>query len=71
MTLDLKASVFYIDMDGMHDGQAIKTIISDLQPRKVVRPSLCLAFDLRLTSQDLGQVDRSFYCRAVVPFQDH
>ena len=37
INLELKASIFYVDMDGMHDGQAIKTIISDLQPRRLVR----------------------------------
>lgn len=36
ISVDLKASVFYVDMDGIHDGQAIKTIIADLQPRKLV-----------------------------------
>lgn len=36
VTLQLKASIEYVDMDGMHDGQAIKTIIADLQPRKLV-----------------------------------
>ena len=34
--VDLKASVFYVDMEGIHDGQAIKTIISDLQPRRMI-----------------------------------
>jgi len=34
--IELKASVFFVDMEGLHDGQAIKTIISDLQPRKLV-----------------------------------
>ncbi|KAL7423212.1 hypothetical protein Q5752_002512 [Cryptotrichosporon argae] len=32
----LRASVWYVDMEGQHDGQAIKTIVSDLQPRKLV-----------------------------------
>jgi cleavage and polyadenylation specificity factor subunit 2 len=36
ITLDLHASVDYVDMDGLHDGQAIKTIIADLQPRKLI-----------------------------------
>ncbi|BEJ17650.1 hypothetical protein CspHIS471_0610510 [Cutaneotrichosporon sp. HIS471] len=36
VTLQPRASVDYVDMDGMHDGQAIKTIIADLQPRKLV-----------------------------------
>jgi cleavage and polyadenylation specificity factor subunit 2 len=36
VTLQTRASVEYVDMDGMHDGQAIKTIIADLQPRKLV-----------------------------------
>jgi cleavage and polyadenylation specificity factor subunit 2 len=36
ISVDLKASVFYVDMDGLHDGQTIKTIIADLQPRKLV-----------------------------------
>ncbi|WRT67711.1 uncharacterized protein IL334_004683 [Kwoniella shivajii] len=35
-TLDLKASIFFVDMDGLHDGQSIKTIIADLQPRKLI-----------------------------------
>ncbi|WVQ80726.1 hypothetical protein IAT38_002831 [Cryptococcus sp. DSM 104549] len=34
--LDLKASIFFVDMEGLHDGQSIKTIISDLQPRKLI-----------------------------------
>ena len=34
----LKATVTFVDMEGLHDGQAIKTIIGDLQPRKLVRP---------------------------------
>jgi hypothetical protein len=34
--VDIRASVLHIDMDGLHDGQAIKTIISDLQPRQLV-----------------------------------
>ena len=41
----MKASVFYVDMDGLHDGQAIKTIISDLQPRKLVSGQVS-AFEL-------------------------
>lgn len=36
--VQMRASVFYVDMEGLHDGQAIKTIISDLQPRKLVSP---------------------------------
>ena len=36
LTVNLQASVFYVDMEGLHDGQAIKTIIGDLQPRKIV-----------------------------------
>lgn len=36
VTIDLHASIEYVDMDGLHDGQAIKTIIADLQPRKLV-----------------------------------
>ncbi|WWC88746.1 uncharacterized protein L201_003659 [Kwoniella dendrophila CBS 6074] len=36
INLDLKASVFFVDMEGLHDGQSIKTIISDLQPRKLI-----------------------------------
>jgi hypothetical protein len=34
--------VFYVDMDGLHDGQAIKTIVSDLQPRKLVGTPLLM-----------------------------
>lgn len=48
VTLDLRASIEYVDMDGMHDGQAIKTIIADLQPRKLV--SLCVERKDELTS---------------------
>jgi cleavage and polyadenylation specificity factor subunit 2 len=40
VTVELRASVFYVDMEGLHDGQAIKTIIPDLQPRKLVRNSV-------------------------------
>lgn len=36
--VEIRASVQHIDMDGLHDGQAIKTIISDLQPRQLVCP---------------------------------
>ena len=36
LPVNLQASVFYVDMEGLHDGQAIKTIIGDLQPRKIV-----------------------------------
>ncbi|WVR06284.1 hypothetical protein IAU60_003314 [Kwoniella sp. DSM 27419] len=36
ITLALRASVFFVDMEGLHDGQSIKTIISDLQPRKLI-----------------------------------
>jgi cleavage and polyadenylation specificity factor subunit 2 len=36
ITLDVRASLFYVDLEGLHDGQAIKTIIPDLQPRKLV-----------------------------------
>ncbi|WWC70688.1 uncharacterized protein I206_104639 [Kwoniella pini CBS 10737] len=36
LQLDLKASIFFVDMEGLHDGQSIKTIISDLQPRKLI-----------------------------------
>lgn len=38
--MNLKASIFYVDMEGVHDGEAIKRIISDLQPRKMVRSRL-------------------------------
>lgn len=70
VTLDLRASVFYVDMDGLHDGQAIKTIISDLQPRKVVRDiSCCLRAILR--AADFGPFDRRVHNRAVIPLQDH
>ncbi|ORX40182.1 putative cleavage and polyadenylation specificity factor subunit [Kockovaella imperatae] len=48
VTVSLHASVFFVDMDGLHDGQAIKTIIGDLQPRKIilVRSSKETTFDL-------------------------
>ncbi|WWD04790.1 hypothetical protein V865_002861 [Kwoniella europaea PYCC6329] len=36
LNLDLRASIFFVDMEGLHDGQSIKTIISDLQPRKLI-----------------------------------
>ncbi|KAK8858512.1 hypothetical protein IAR55_002739 [Kwoniella newhampshirensis] len=36
VTLELRASVFFVDMEGLHDGQSIKTIIADLQPRKLI-----------------------------------
>ncbi|WVW84589.1 hypothetical protein I302_106623 [Kwoniella bestiolae CBS 10118] len=36
LSLDLRASLFFVDMEGLHDGQSIKTIISDLQPRKLI-----------------------------------
>lgn len=34
--VDLHASIAYIDMAGEHDGQAIRTIVTDLAPRKLV-----------------------------------
>lgn len=34
--IDVRATLLHVDMDGLHDGQAIKTIISDLQPRQLV-----------------------------------
>lgn len=34
--VDLHASIAYIDMAGVHDGQAIRTIVADLAPRKLV-----------------------------------
>ncbi|KAK1925358.1 beta-lactamase-like protein [Papiliotrema laurentii] len=34
--VNLKASIFYVGMEGVHDGEAIKRIISDLQPRKMI-----------------------------------
>jgi len=39
--IDVRAQLLYVDMDGLHDGQAIKTIISDLQPRQLVRAKNC------------------------------
>ncbi|OCF33419.1 cleavage and polyadenylation specificity factor subunit 2 [Kwoniella heveanensis BCC8398] len=36
IALELRASIFFVDMEGLHDGQSIKTIISDLQPRKLI-----------------------------------
>ncbi|WWD18400.1 hypothetical protein CI109_102850 [Kwoniella shandongensis] len=36
VVLDLRSSVFFVDMEGLHDGQSIKTIIADLQPRKLI-----------------------------------
>lgn len=34
--VDLHASIAYVDMSGLHDGQAIRTIVADLAPRKLV-----------------------------------
>ncbi|ORY31385.1 beta-lactamase-like protein [Naematelia encephala] len=34
--VEAKASVAFVDMEGLHDGQAIRTILSDLQPRKMI-----------------------------------
>ncbi|WVO19165.1 uncharacterized protein IAS62_000443 [Cryptococcus decagattii] len=34
--VELKAMIGFVDMEGLHDGQSIKTIISDLQPRKLI-----------------------------------
>lgn len=36
VTIDLHASIEFVDMDGLMDGQATKTIIAKLQPRKLV-----------------------------------
>ncbi|WVF69249.1 hypothetical protein IAT40_004025 [Kwoniella sp. CBS 6097] len=36
IALELRASIFFVDMEGLHDGQSIKTIITDLQPRKLI-----------------------------------
>nr|ODO01039.1 cleavage and polyadenylation specificity factor subunit 2 [Cryptococcus depauperatus CBS 7855] len=33
--VDLKAKLFFVDMEGLIDGQSIRTIVSDLQPRKL------------------------------------
>lgn len=54
--VDLRASVFYVDMDGLHDGAAIKTIVTDLQPRQLVGHPLPVNFCLigRLMGLDLG-----------------
>ncbi|RXK41628.1 cleavage and polyadenylation specificity factor subunit 2 [Tremella mesenterica] len=35
-TVELHAYVFFVDMDGQLDGQALKTVITDLQPRKII-----------------------------------
>ncbi|OWT40034.1 cleavage and polyadenylation specificity factor subunit 2 [Cryptococcus neoformans] len=34
--VEMKAMIGFVDMEGLHDGQSIKTIISDLQPRKLI-----------------------------------
>lgn len=36
VAVKLAASIEYVDMDGMCDGQALKSIIASLQPRKMV-----------------------------------
>ena len=36
----LQASVFVVDMDGLSDGRALKTILPQINPRKLVRLSL-------------------------------
>lgn len=51
ISVDLKASVFYVDMDGLHDGQTIKTIIADLQPRKLVRYGATIVGYSQLTAR--------------------
>ena len=56
VTLALQASVFFVDMDGLHDGQAIKTIIGDLQPRKMVSYSLREIWSRAQLCPDSGQV---------------
>ncbi|TYJ58918.1 hypothetical protein B9479_000351 [Cryptococcus floricola] len=36
VSVDMKAQIGFVDMDGLHDGQSIKTIVNDLQPRKLI-----------------------------------
>ncbi|KAJ9119685.1 hypothetical protein QFC22_003395 [Naganishia vaughanmartiniae] len=36
VTVDVRCSIFYVDMEGLHDGRAIKTMIPSLNPRRVI-----------------------------------
>ncbi|GHJ86659.1 hypothetical protein NliqN6_3061 [Naganishia liquefaciens] len=48
ISVNLKCSIFYVDMEGLHDGRAIKTIIPSLNPRRVI-----VVRSLPAASQDL------------------
>ncbi|KAJ9110484.1 hypothetical protein QFC19_001610 [Naganishia cerealis] len=36
VNVDLNCNIFYVDMEGLHDGRAIKTMIPSLNPRRVI-----------------------------------
>jgi cleavage and polyadenylation specificity factor subunit 2 len=38
LEVQLQCSIFFVDMEGLNDGRAIKTIIPSLNPRRMVRP---------------------------------
>ena len=50
--------IFYVDMEGQHDGRAIKTIVPQLNPRQVVSLS---EFYHDLGTPDLGNLARIIY----------
>lgn len=49
--VEMKAMIGFVDMEGLHDGQSIKTIISDLQPRKLVCRICVLLFHSNMLHQ--------------------
>lgn len=37
--MHLQAQLFVVDMEGLSDGRALKTILPQINPRKLVRPA--------------------------------
>jgi hypothetical protein len=65
INVDLKCSIFYVDMEGLHDGRAIKTIIPSLNPRRVVsRWDECKASQTDLSPPDYRQVATGSFGRS-------
>lgn len=42
LTLDVRCSLMYIDFEGLNDGRAVKTILPQVNPRKMVSIFFCL-----------------------------
>lgn len=42
LEVPLMCQAFYVDMEGLNDGRAIKTIVPQVNPRKMVKQSLTL-----------------------------